>query len=110
MFLNIIPYKRYHFYDKVYKGEPYRGASGDFLSMGNSLSQHDIMILGIIETSRAYKLISRERGEVRKMRRKNIALQKAYPMTSGINQAIREVQAAIAASVTAAMIATHSSH
>jgi hypothetical protein len=68
------------------------------------------MLLGLVDASRAYRLISRERGEVKQMRRKNGELLKGDIMNSEINLAIKEVQAAIAASVTAATIAAHGSH
>ncbi len=68
------------------------------------------MLLGIIDAARAYKLLAPEFSERRILRRKNNELLADDVMSSEIAQAVREVQAAIVASVTAATIATHGSH
>jgi hypothetical protein len=107
--LKIIHYRRYRLENRGIRENLIENLRG-FLIHGKQPEKRDIMLLGIVETSRAYKLISRERGEIRKMRRKNLEILKNDMMTEGINQAIREVHSAVTASVTAAMIAAHSSH
>ncbi|HKK42729.1 MAG TPA: GPP34 family phosphoprotein [Bacteroidales bacterium] len=108
-FLNIIPYRRFWFNDKSIRNNLIENLR-QFLLYGRQPGKEDIMLLGLVEASRSYRLLARERGEVKKMRRINGGLLKGDIMNSEINLAIREVQAAIAASVTAATIATHSSH
>jgi hypothetical protein len=77
---------------------------------GKKPGKKEMMLLGIVETSRAYRLLARERGEVKILRKKNNEILKGDVMTSEISQTIREVQTAIVASVTAATIAAHGSH
>ena len=103
-FLNIFPYKRYWFINnsvRVNLIEVLRG----ILLYGKQPGKKEIMLLGLVEASRAYSLLSRERGESKLMHKKNIEFLKGDVMSAEISQAIREVQAAIIASVTAASVA-----
>lgn len=108
-FLNIIPYKRYWFIDKSIRNELIE-LLREILLHGKQPGKKDIMLLGLVEASKAYKLLSRQRGDSGQMRKKNAELLKGDVMSTEISQAIKEVQAAIIASVTAASIAAHSSH
>jgi len=108
-FLNIFPYKRYWFANISIR-EKLIEEIRDILVRGKQPDNKQLMLLGVIEASRAYKLISKERGEARELRKINTSLLKSDVMTSEINQAIREVQAAIVTSVTAATMASHASH
>jgi hypothetical protein len=108
-FLNIFPYKRYWFINNSIRINIIELLRGILLH-GKPAGKREMMLLGIIESSKAYSLLSRERGESKLMRKKNLEVLKSDVISSEINQAIREVQAAAAAAVTAATIATHSSH
>jgi hypothetical protein len=108
-FLGIIPYNRYWFIDKNPRTGIIENLRG-ILLYGKQPGKKEVMLLGLVETSRAYKLLSREKGDVKILRQQNSAILKGDVMSAEINQAIREVQAAIASSVTAATIAAHGSH
>jgi len=108
-FLSIFPYKRYWFNNKSVR-ENIIDQVRDILIRGKQPGKKDLMLLGIIEASGAYRLISRERGESRLLRKKNKVLLKSDVMSIEISKAIREVQAAITSAVIAASVASHASH
>ena len=109
-FLNIFPYKRYWFIDnsvRIHLIELLRG----ILLYNRQPGKKDIMLLGLVEASNAYKLLSHEKGESKLLHQKNTKLLKGDIISAEISQTIREVQAAIVASITAAsMAAAGSSH
>jgi len=107
--LGIFPYKRYWLIDRGIRSgliETLRS----ILIHGRHPGKKEMMLLGLIEASRSYKILSRERGESRGMRKRNLELLKGDIISTEINQAIREVQAAVAASVMAATIASGGAH
>lgn len=108
-FLNIFPYKRYWFTDNTIREKMIEDLRS-ILIHGRRPDKKEIMLLGIVEASRAYRLLSRERGEARLLRQKNTELLKGDVVSTEISQAINEVQAAIVASVVAASAAAHSGH
>jgi hypothetical protein len=108
-FLGIFPYKRYWLIDKGIRSGLIESLRG-ILIHGKQPDKREMMLLGLIEASRSYKLLSRERGEARLMRKRNLELLKGDIISAEINQAIREVQAAVASSVTAATIASSGAH
>jgi hypothetical protein len=108
-FLNIFPYKRYWFVNKSVR-EKLIEEIRDILVRGRQPDKKQLMLLGVIEASRAYRLIAKESGEARQLRKINTALLNSDVMTSEINQAIKEVQAAIITSVMVATMASHGSH
>lgn len=108
-FLNIFPYKRYWFINNTVREKMIEDLRG-ILIHGRQPDKREIMLLGIVEASSAYRILSRERGEARLLRKKNTELLKGNIMSSEISQAIKEVQAAIVASVSAASAAAHSGH
>jgi len=103
-FLNIFPYKRYWFLN-ISLRENLIEEVREILLRGKQPDRKQLMLLGVIEGSKAYKLIAKERGEARELRKKNTELLKSDIMTSELNQAIKEVQAAIISSVSAASAA-----
>ncbi|MEI6050049.1 MAG: GPP34 family phosphoprotein [Bacteroidota bacterium] len=108
-FLNIIPYKRYWFIDNSVRTNLIESLRC-ILLYGKKPGTKEVMLLGLIEASRAYPLLSRERGESKILRKKNTELLKGDIMSSEISQTIKEIQAAIIASITAASVAAHGSH
>jgi hypothetical protein len=108
-FLNLFPYRRYWFNETGVRQNLIELLRG-ILLYGKQPSRKEIMLLGLVEASKAYKILSRQRGEARLLRSKNTELLKGDIMSSEINQAIREVQAAIVMSVTTATMAAHGSH
>jgi hypothetical protein len=99
-FLNIIPYKRYWFTNNTVRAKIIEDLRGILLH-GKRPDKKEIMLLGVVEASRAYRLIAQERGEARLLRKNNTQLLKGDVMSAEISQAIKEVQAAVVASVIA---------
>jgi hypothetical protein len=108
-FLNIIPYYRYWFIDRSIRSRIIETLR-EILLYGKQPGKKEIMLLGLVEASRAYSLLSRERGESNLLRNKNSEILKGHVMSGEISQSIREVHGAIVASITAATIAAHGSH
>lgn len=108
-FLNIFPYYRYWFIDMSIRNRIIE-ALREILLYGKRPDKKEIMLLGLVEASRAYPLLSREREELKLLKRNNSELLKGDVMSAEISQAIREVQAAIITSITAAAVAAHSGH
>jgi hypothetical protein len=108
-FLGIFPYKRYWFLDNKLRNDLINRLR-EILLYGKPPSKKELMLLGIVESSRAYRLLSMERGEAKILRKKNIEILKGDVISDEISMTIREVQSAIVASVTAATIAAHGSH
>ena len=108
-FLNIFPYNKYWIIDssiRINLIELLRG----ILLYGKQPGKKDLMLLGLVDSSRAYSILSRERGESKQMRKKNNEILKGDSVSEEINQTIREVQVAIISSITAASSAAHGSH
>jgi golgi phosphoprotein 3 len=99
-FLNIFPYKRYWFTNNSIREKMIEDIRSVLLR-GNQPDKKEILLLGVIEASGAYRLVARERGEARLLRKKNTELLKGDVMSAEISRAIKEVQAAIVASVVA---------
>jgi hypothetical protein len=108
-FLNFIPYSRYWLTDISIRKNLIERLRG-ILLYSKKPEEKDIMLLGLVDTSRAYSHISMERGESRKLRKLNAKLLKGEVISAEINQAIREIQAAVVLSITAASAAAHGSH
>lgn len=108
-FLNIIPYNRYWLVERGIRNKLIEDLRG-ILLYGKQPGKRDIMILGLVESSKAYFLLAREKGELKKLRKKNSEIIKGDLMSSEINQAIKEVQAAIILSTATGAVAASSSH
>ncbi|MCU0363636.1 MAG: GPP34 family phosphoprotein [Bacteroidales bacterium] len=108
-FLGLFSYRRYWMNNPGLRTSLIETLRGILLH-GKEPGRDDLMFLAIIESSRSYKLLSRERGEARRMREKCKSLIAGNSFAPEISQAIREVQAAVATAVTVATITTHSSH
>jgi hypothetical protein len=109
MFLNIFPYNRYWFIDISVRTKLIEVLRG-ILLYGKQPGRKEIMLLGLVEASRAYPLLSHERGESKLLRKKNSEFLKGDVMSEEISQAIKEIQAATIASITAATVAAYGSH
>jgi Golgi phosphoprotein 3 (GPP34) len=108
-FLNIFPYKRYWLIDNRIRSNLIELLRG-ILLYGKKPGKNEIMLLGLVEASRAYRLLSHERGESKLLRKKNIEFLKGDLLSAEVSHVIREVHAAIITAVTAAAVAAHSSH
>jgi hypothetical protein len=108
-FLNIIPYKRYWLRDITIRHTLIENLR-EILLYSKKPTTNDVMLLGLAEASKAYSLLSNDRGESKELRKRNSELLKGDILSAEISQTIRDIQAAIVASVIAASTAGHSSH
>jgi hypothetical protein len=108
-FLNIIPYKRYRFTDFSIRKNLIENLRG-ILLYGKQADKKEIMLLSLVEASNAYRMLSRERGERRLLKKKNSELFEGDAFSSEITRAIKEVQAATIASISAASAAAHAAN
>jgi golgi phosphoprotein 3 len=108
-FLNIIPYKRYWFSDNSIRYNLIESLRG-ILLYNRKPGKKEVMLLGLVEASKSYSVLAQEKGEARILRKKNEELLKGDIIGTEISQTIKEVQAAIIASVMAATTAAHASH
>jgi hypothetical protein len=108
-FIGIFPYKRYWFLDNGIRNGIIERLR-EILLYGKQPVKKELMLLGIVEAARAYRLLSREKGEARILRKKNNEILKGDVMSAEISKAVREVQAAIVTSVITATIAAQGSH
>jgi golgi phosphoprotein 3 len=108
-FLGLFPYRLYWLNDPGRRSllvEHLRA----ILLHGRQPSQDDLMLLALVESSKRYRQMMVERGEARTMAKKNKELLKNSVVGMEISQAIREVQAAIAASVMTATMVSGAGH
>jgi hypothetical protein len=103
-FLNIIPYKRYWFVDTRIRTNLIQELRG-ILLYDKKPGKNEAMLLGLIESSRAYSILAWEKGEIKILRKKNLELLKGNLVSEEISQTIREVQSSITASIIAAAVA-----
>lgn len=108
-FLGLIPYKKYWFTNNSIRNEIIELLRG-ILLYGKNPARKELMLISILHAAGAHKVLSRERGETRMIRRKCADIIKDDQITSEISQTVKEVNAAIAASIAAAIIATRGGH
>jgi hypothetical protein len=108
-FLNIIPYNRYFIRD-ISLRSGIIDEIRDILLHTKTATSKQLMLLGLIKASGSYRLLAKEKGERRLLRKRCDELLKNDAMASEIDKAIREVQAAIIGSVAAASAAASASH
>ncbi len=104
-FLGIIPWRKSYLVESYTRSNlirqlkndiiVYRGNNGENMALG-----------GLIEACRMHRILSSDREELKIIRSQLKKIIKDHPVTDVVQQTIREVQAAIIASVTAAMIAS----
>jgi hypothetical protein len=108
LFLNIFPYNRYFLTDRKLR----TGIIEDIRNVllhNKHATRKQSMLIGLIKASRASHLLANEKEERKILRKKCNDFIQSDAMASEIDKAIREVQAAIVASVTASTIAASSS-
>jgi golgi phosphoprotein 3 len=108
-FLNLIPYNRYKLVDRRYR-EQIIDSLRDVLFHGKEATGIQSMLIGLLKASSAHSILAREKSEKPLLRKLCRNFSTDNEMATEIDRAIREVQAAIIASVTAATAASHASH
>jgi len=108
-FLGLIPYKKYWFLNNTIRNDITEQLRG-ILLYGKKPGRKELMLISILHAARAHKALSRERGETRSIRQRCTEILKDDQISSDISQTVREVNAAIEASIAAAIIATQGGH
>ncbi len=108
-FLGLIPYRKYWFLNNSIRTDIIEQLRG-ILIYGKNPGRKELMLIAILHAARAHKVLSRERGETKMIRHKCSELLKSDQVSSDISQTLREVNAAIAESIAAAIIATGGGH
>jgi golgi phosphoprotein 3 len=100
-FLGIIPYKSYWFTDLSERDNLVENLR-NVLIYDRKATNKEVMLLSLVKTSGAYSLLSRERGESGMLRKKNSAFLEGINLNPDLALAIKEIQTAIASSITLA--------
>lgn len=108
-FLGLIPYNRYNLVDKRHREQILNGLR-DVLIHGKEATGVQSMLIGLLKASSASHILAKEKAEKPVLRKLCRNFRTDNEMATEIDRAIREVQAAIVASVTAATAASHASH
>jgi len=76
------------------------------------IGNENVVILGLVEACQMHKIISPDREERKRLKKELKIIIKKSPIADAVNKAIKQVQAEVIASITAASIAAtaNSSH
>jgi hypothetical protein len=108
LFLNIIPYNRYFLTNRELRSGIVEGMRELFF-YGRSATRRQIMLIGLINASRSWRILGKEKGERWMLRRKCREFMKSDAINSETDKAIREIQTSVISSIsaaTAAMVAS----
>jgi hypothetical protein len=108
-FLNFIPYNRYILADKRIRRDIIDGLR-EVLLRGRESTGLQSMLIGLLKASGSHSLLAKEKSERSVLRKKCRNYKTDDEMASETERAIKEVQTAIIASVTAATVAAHARH
>lgn len=97
MFLNFIPYSRFWFINKGIRINLIEEIRNIVL-YNKQPARKTLMLMALIEASRCYRLLARERSEIRMIRRKNTEIIKNNETGNEINQIVKEIESAIISS------------
>ena len=105
-FLGIIHWRRSFLVESYTQSNLIRQIRNEILVYRRDNSE-SMALAGLIEACRMHRILSTDREELRMIRSQLKKIIKDHPVADVMQQTIREVQAAIIASVTAAMIASN---
>lgn len=108
-FLGLIPYKKYWFLNPGIRSDIIEQLRG-ILLYGKKPGKKEFMLISILQAAGAHKVLSKEKGETKILRQRCNELIKNDQVSSEISQTVKEINEAIAASITAAIIASQASH
>jgi golgi phosphoprotein 3 len=106
-FLNIFPYDRYFLTERGIRTGIIDGVR-DVILHEKSATGRQIMLIGLINASRSWNILVKEKGERWMLRRKCNEFMKSDAISSEIDQTIKEIQTAIISSILAASAAAAS--
>ncbi len=104
-FLGIIPYRKSYLIESYTRSNLVRQLKNDILANSRETSPATMVMAGLIEACRMHRLLSVDREELKNIRTRLKQIIKDSPVSDVVSQTIRQVQAAIIASVTASIVA-----
>jgi len=105
-FLWLIPYRKSFLVESYTRSNLIRQLKNEILAYTREPSPSAISIAGIIEACRMQRMLSSDRDELKTIRTQLKKIVKQSPVSEAVGQTIREVQAAVMVSVTAAIVAS----
>lgn len=105
-FLGLIPYRRSYLIESYTRSNLIRQLKNEILTNSREPSSSTLAIAGLIEACRMHRILSDDRDELKIIRTRLKKIGKEAPVSDVVSQTVRQVQTAILASVTAAMVAS----
>jgi golgi phosphoprotein 3 len=105
-FLGLIPYRRSYLIESYTRSNLIRQIKNDILVNSREPSYANMAIAGLMEACRMQRILSDDREELKNIRIRLKKILKESPVADVVSQTVRQVQAAIFASVTAAIVAS----
>jgi len=105
-FLGLIPYRKSFLIESYTRSNMVRQLRSEILAYTREPSSASMAIAGLIEACRMQRMLSDDREERKTIKTQLKKINKESPLSDVVSQTIRQVQAAIIASVTAAIIAS----
>ena len=104
-FLGLIPYQKSYLIESYTRSNLIRQLKGSIMVTRDPAGDN-MALAGLVEACRMHRLLTTDREELRTIKTQMKKTVKESPVTDAVGKTIREVQAAIMASVTAAIIAS----
>jgi len=108
-FLNIIPINRYYVTDNGARTKIIEELRS-ILLFGKVSNDQQNMLIGLIKASESYRILVREPGDKRIIRRKCKEFMKTNPLATEVDKVLQEIQAAIITSIMLSVAAATASH
>lgn len=105
-FLGLIPYRQSYLTESYTRSTMIRHLKSEILAYTREPSSASMAIAGLIEACRMHRILSDDREELKTIKAQLKKIIKDSPVSDIVSQTIKQVQAAIIASVTAAVFAS----
>ena len=105
-FLGLIPYRQSFLVESYTRSNLIRQLKNEIMAYTREPSSAGMAVAGLIEACRMYRILSDDRDELKTIRTQLKKIIKESPVSDVVSQTIRQVQAAIISSITAAIVAS----
>ena len=105
-FLGLIPYRQSYLVESYTRSNMIRQLKNEIMAYTREPSIANTALAGLIEACRMHRILSDDRDELKTIRTNLKKIIKESPVSDVVSQTIRQVQAAIISSVTAAIVAS----
>ena len=103
-FLGLIPYQKSFLIESYTRSNLIRQLKSSIL-VYKGASEENMALAGLVEACRMQRILSSDRGELRTIKTQLKKIVKESPVSDAVGKTIREVQTAIMASITGAVVA-----